>query len=376
MHFIINKEVLLNSLLIASKALPSNTNVVVNRSLVCIKIQAKNNTLTLIANSSEIAILTVVKDDSLLIKEENTIVAPGKSLIEMIRKIDDILVELLLLENQLLIKSHNLEYKLNLFNVEDYPEVEFLEVGNKIIFNASVIKNSSKEVGFSAATIDKRPLYQGINFKYNNGILVNSATDGFRLSTKNTPLNLAVASLDFTIPSKSIDELARLLDYYNEDIEVFVDRNSVLFKFQNTMFRTRLLEGVFPDIAKIIPTNFNFELYFLREDILRAIDRVSITSTKDNGSRLNQVDFKVRLDKVVELSAINEAGSSKQEVIPSREIVAKQIEMLLNLKYLSDALRSLAGQEIVVCFVDVRRPIVIKDVNNDDLLHIIIPLTN
>lgn len=373
MNIKINREILINNLLIVSKAL--STNVIINRNLSGIKMEAKNKTLTLIANSGDIAIKQIVSDPSLIITKEDTILVPGKSIIEMIKKIDEPTVELYMSENQLLIKSNSLEYKLNLFKIEDFPEVEFFDSGNSFTLNSNTIKNISKEVGFSAAVTDKRPHFQGVHFLYDNMKLRTTATDSFRLSTKTLNIDFGSKKMEFIIPSKAIDELSRILDYHSDDVSMVVKTNVVIFKHHNTLFRTRLLEGQFPDILRIIPSAFTLEIPFNKEELIRAIDKVSITSSKDNNSKMNQLQFKLRLDKIVELTAINDTGSSKQEVNPCGEIDSKPFEMLLNLKYLLDAVKSLSGVEIKICIVDTRKPIVIKDITDLQIIHVILPLT-
>jgi len=375
MYFTIDKESLLNGLNIVSKALISTS--IINRSLSGIKISASNSELVLITNSGDIAIKNTVKSDKLVIKEEGSVVLPGKVFIEMIRKIDFSNIEISLVDTKVNIKSGSLAYNLSTFDLEDYPSVDFLDFGNKISFSAKILKEITKEVVFAAATNDnKKPILQGVNFKYNNAsqTLVNRSTDSFRLAMKTTKELVFENSFEFTLAAKTLDDLSRVLDYYEGDLELYVHNNKVLFKFENTLFQSRLLDGDYPETDRIIPKEFKLEIPFVKDDILRAIDEVSVTSSKDNNSKLNHISFKLRLDNVMEISANNETGTSRKELSPSGDFVFQPIEFKFNLKYLVDAIRSINSNEVKLCYFEQRKPIVIKSSTNDNLIHLIIPL--
>ena len=48
------------------------------------------------------------------------------------------------------------------------------------------------------------------------------------------------------IPGKSLTELSKILEDNDELTEVVVTENQILFKFGNTLFFSRLLDGKYP----------------------------------------------------------------------------------------------------------------------------------
>lgn len=125
MNFQINRNILLNNLLIAQRGLPNKTPLPV---LNAIKIEVNPDHLILTTSNSDLAIQVLVDDESLKVIQTGKIAIPGKFLIEIVRKIDSNLIEFSLVDNKVVtIKADRSEFNLRLMDVLDYPEVDFLE---------------------------------------------------------------------------------------------------------------------------------------------------------------------------------------------------------------------------------------------------------
>ncbi len=140
-------------------------------------------------------------------------------------------------------------------------------------------------------------------------------------------------------------------------------------------FQTRLLEGTYPDTFKIIPTSFPTIISFNKEDLLNAVDRVSLLSPRDREYNYNIIKLTLRPDQVVEISSTNnEIGDAKEEVIPTADVVGGTISIAFSSKYLNEALKVFKSSEITLNFAGDIRPFVIKGNNDPDLLHLILPV--
>ena len=125
MNFQINRNILLNNLLIAQRGLPNKTPLPV---LNAIKIEVNPDHLILTTSNSDLAIQVLVDDESLKVIQTGKIAIPGKFLIEIVRKIDSNLIEFSLVDNKVVtIKADRSEFNLRLMDVLDYPEVDFLD---------------------------------------------------------------------------------------------------------------------------------------------------------------------------------------------------------------------------------------------------------
>ena len=147
------------------------------------------------------------------------------------------------------------------------------------------------QVAFSAATEMSRPVLTGVMVTADDAEMVLSAADGYRLSVRR--LNLGVdgsagTALSLLIPAKTVIELARLLVSDQVRLEISVNEGSsqVLFRVeaptggQVTVIGTRLLEGVFPDLERVIPNDSATEVVASRAELMTAI-RIANLFVKD-----------------------------------------------------------------------------------------------
>jgi len=373
MTFTIDRDTLLNNLTILQKGLPNKTPLPI---LTAIKFDVNEDHLLLTSSNTDIAIQVFVEDKSLNVVKAGKVAIPGRYLIEIVRKVNAQKVEFQLVDdNLIIIRADRSEFKLKLMDVEDYPEIDFLDLDQPVVLDSQLIKTIIKETNYATATNEKRPILTGVNFKYNNDNLYTVATDSYRLSQKNIKLRTHSKTFDIVIPSKSLDELSKILDNVHEDIELYINPNKVLFKMNNILFQTRLLEGTYPDTQRIIPQEFPVVIPFNKEELLQAVERVSLLSPKDKDTNYNIIKLNLRPDHVVEISSTNnEIGDALEEIIPSGTVTGPIIKIAFSSKYLVEALKSFSSSEITLNFAGEVKPFVIKGNPDQDLLHLILPV--
>ncbi|HHT99485.1 MAG TPA: DNA polymerase III subunit beta [Acholeplasma sp.] len=373
MTFTIDRDTLLNNLTILQKGLPNKTPLPI---LTAIKFDVNEDHLLLTSSNTDIAIQVFVDDKSLNVVKAGKVAIPGRYLIEIVRKVNAQKVEFQLVDdNLIIIRADRSEFKLKLMDVEDYPEIDFLDLDQPVVLDSQLIKTIIKETNYATATNEKRPILTGVNFKYNNDNLYTVATDSYRLSQKNIKLRTHSKTFDIVIPSKSLDELSKILDTVHEDIELYINPNKVLFKMNNILFQTRLLEGTYPDTQRIIPQEFPVVIPFNKEELLQAVERVSLLSPKDKDTNYNIIKLNLRPDHVVEISSTNnEIGDALEEIIPSGTVTGPIIKIAFSSKYLVEALKSFSSSEITLNFAGEVKPFVIKGNLDQDLLHLILPV--
>ncbi len=373
MIFNIDRDVLLNQLLTIQKGLPSKTPLPI---LYAIKFEVNEDHLVLTSSNTDVAIQVLIDDASISIKQTGKVAIPGRYLIEIMRKISSQRVEFAMIEDRLVvIKADRSEFKLRLMDVEDYPEIDFLDLDDPIVLDSQLLKTIIKETNFATAVSEKRPILTGVNFKYRDNLLYCVATDSYRLSQKNVKLRTHSKEFDIVIPNKSLDELSKILDSSNDDIELYINPNKVLFKIKNTLFQTRLLEGTYPDTMRIIPTEFPVSIPFNKEELLQAVERVSLLSPRDRETNYNIIKLNLREDHIVEMSSTNsEVGDALEEIIPSSDVIGPVIKIAFSSRYLVDALKSFSSNEIVIQFAGEVKPFVIKGNLDQELLHLILPV--
>lgn len=373
MNFSIDREILLDNLNLISRGLPVKTAMPV---LNGIKLELTESDLFLTSSNSDLSIQIIINDPSLIIEQRGSIVIPGKFFIEIIRKINSKKINISLIEDKIaVIKAERSEFKLNLFDVFNYPNIDFVALDKPLTFDAKIIKQFIKETSYAASQSEKRPILTGVNLKYDQDKFTAIATDSFRLSQKIIYFQDLFDDFNLVIPNKCLDELSKTLDNYNEKVEIYFNNIKVLFKFKNILFQSRLLDGAYPDTSRLIPAEFPIITKFNKEDLISAIERVSLLSPKDKDNNYNVVRFCIREDQIIEISSTNaEIGTATEEILPCDPLVGSSLRIAFSSKYILDALRSFTSNEITLSFTGEVRPFILQGDNDLNLTHLILPI--
>lgn len=374
MTFSINRDTLLNNLIIMQKGLPNRTPLPI---LTNIKFEVRQDHIILTTSNHDIAIQLMVDGEDLSINKTGIITIPGKYLIDIVRKVTSNRMEFTLIEDRIIvIKADRSEFKLRLMDASDYPEVDFLDgTTEPLIIDSELLKTIIRETSYASALSEKRPILTGVNFKYSDNNLYVVATDSYRLSQKELKLRSKSEDFDITIPSKSLDELSKILDNATSDVNMYISPNKVLFKIDNILFQTRLLEGNYPNTARIIPTEFPVSIPFNKETLLSAVERVSLLSPKDKETNYNIIKLQLNKDQSVEIHSTNsEVGDANEVILPSADVKGSVINIAFSSRYLVEALKSFNSTEIVINFAGEVKPFVMKGNDDENLLHLILPV--
>ena len=371
MRIQVNKDKLLYHLLIAQKALSSKTP---NPALQGIKLEVKDGTMVLTTSNSDISIRVQLEDNGLEVEKEGTFLVPGKYFIEIVRKLDGQTVSLTEGEDNLLrIEADHSDITLNLLDLEDYPELHFKEKEDFLKIKVRTLKTIIRQTAFATSSIENRPILTGVNFTIDGEELEGVATDSYRLSQKKISLEESYDPMNVVIPGKSLEELMKILEDNQEEVEVHFDQNRVLFKYNNVLFLSRLLEGNYPETGKLIPQEYPVQIKFNKEQLITSIERASLLSSRDGQNAI--VKLNVRQDNVVEISSNSpEIGRVLEEIHPVDEIVGSPIKIAFSSKYVLEALKVFNSSEIIVKFTGEIRPFVMTGEYDEDMLQLVLPV--
>lgn len=371
MNFIINREKLIENLNTLQKAIPSKTSMPV---LLGIKVDVYQDKIIMITSNNEMSIKTEIIDSSVEIKEVGNFIIPGSYFINIIKKLDSKTIEMELIENTIVIKSNRSEFKLNSLSYDDYPNIEFIE-GNSFLMSSKMLKNIIKVTNYSTSLSERRPVLTGVNLNNVNNNLNCVSTDSFRLSKYNVELEEKIEDFNITIPSKTLSDIEKIIDNYQGNIKISIDKSKILFNLDNIMYQSVLLEGNYPDVSNLIPKDFPIVIKFNKEELLGALDRVSLLSPKEKDNNINIIKFSLKKNQVVEISSTDdEIGKATEEIIPTDTVIGSQININFSSKYLLDALKSFVSNEITISFTGDTRPFVIKGEYDGNLVHMILPV--
>ncbi|MDD3122192.1 MAG: DNA polymerase III subunit beta [Candidatus Izemoplasmatales bacterium] len=371
MNFTILTEVLLNNLLIAQKALSTRTPAPY---LQGIKLEVYSKEIIMVTSNSDISIKLSIKDESLEVLEAGEVLIPGKFFVDIIRKLSGEKTKLTTSENNILrIEAGNSDVTLNLLNVEDYPELDFVMNDTPIKLDSKVMRAIIRQTTFATSAIENRPILTGVNIRVEGEKLVAIATDSFRLSQKMIDIPKNFENMNVVIPGKSLDELSKILELNLDEILVHLDHKSILFEYGNVLFQSRLLDGNFPETSRLIPVEFPIIIKFKKDDLFVAIDRASLLSQKDGSTSI--VKLHLRNDNLVEITSNSpEIGKVTEEVYPIEKAIGIPIKIAFSSRYFMDALKTFNSDEVYVKFTGEIRPFVIEGDDDLGLIQLILPV--
>ena len=370
MKFSIKKDILLNSLNKVSKALSSKNLIPV---LSGIKFNLTNNGLFLSASDNDISIESFIdKKDLEEINEVGSTVIQGKYVLEIIRKLEGRIVSFELLDNiKVLISCGKSEFNLNCMDANEFPNLNLEEQKEPIILRKTEFKNLINKTSFAVSTQETRPILTGINFVIKEDKLECISTDSYRLAKKSVTLPTKITEeVNVIIPGKNLIELTKIIEEEDDDIQMHIFSNKVLFKFDNTLFQTRVLSGTFPDVNRLIPDSFEVEIKVNASEFYNVIDRAALlTSEKDK----NIVKFECENNEVIISSNSPEIGKVEEEIDVEKNN-DNNIKIAFSSKYMMDALRTIESKDVILCFNTDIKPIIIKDAKDKTLLQLILPI--
>ncbi len=376
MNITIDREILIENLNIISKGLPNKSPMPI---LTGIKLDATDTDLFLTSSNSDISVEVDINDSSLKIESSGSTVVPGRFFIDIIRKINSKYVNLFLSDDKILvIKADRGEFKLHIMDPLDYPKIDFVALENPLELHSDVLKEIVKTTVFATSTSEKKPILTGVNFNSNNNRIIVTATDSFRLAQKVVEIG-EYKDFNITIPAKSLDELSKAVDSYDGNINFYFSNNKLLAQYKNVMFQTRLLDGNYPETARLVNDSFNNVVKFNKDELIEAVERVSLLSPRDK-DRKNEITYSIiklniKMDRTVEISTnyIN-IGDAREEIIPTYIEVTNPIMIGFSSRYLIEALRSFNSTEISLNLKGEIRPFIVKGEKDYNLTQLILPV--
>ncbi|MGJ9459196.1 DNA polymerase III subunit beta [Oceanobacillus sp. CF4.6] len=375
MKFIIQRDQLIAGVQDVMKAISSRTVIPI---LTGMKIEAKQHGITLTGSDSDISIESYIpaEEDGVVHVEqieEGTIILQAKYFPDIVRKLPEKTVEIEVDANlKVTIRSGKAEFNLNGQDAEEYPHLPKLETENSFEMSIELLKSMIKQTVFAVSTMETRPILTGVNLKLANNVLSFTATDSHRLAKREIPVT--DANIEFqqvVVPGKSLNELYKILDDSEETVEISVTNNQILFRTKHLNFLSRLLDGNYPETSRLIPEQSKTKLQVKTKELLSTIDRASLLAKEE---RNNVVRLFTQGDSVIEISSNSPEVGTVVEEISVELIEGEELKISFSSKYMIDALKAIEYDDVTIEFTGAMRPFVIRPLNDDSILQLILPV--
>ena len=374
MKFEIMRDWLLEGLNDVMKAISQK---VANPILTGVKMDVNEKGLTMTGSDSDITICTFIpveQDGEQIIRviEPGSIILQAKVFSEIVRKLptNDVIMEV---ENmQTHIQSGKSEFHLIGSNSDEYPVLPNVKDEYRFSLPSDLMKSIIKETVFAVSQQETRPILTGVHWETDEEKLVCVATDSHRLARREiVPEMMPESPFSVVIPGKSLQELNKILPDNTDLVEIVIADQQVLFKSRNVLFYSRLLEGNYPDTSRLIPAEYKTTVQVNGRKLLQAIDRASLLARED---RNNIVRFSAEGGNTIEVSSNSPEIGKVEELIEAIDVNGEDLKISFSAKYMMDALKAIEGQDIAIHFTGAMRPFILKSMESDAILQLILPV--
>ena len=342
--------------------------------LANVLLRADKDSLSLTTTDMDLEIVETV---AAKVQTPGATTVPAHTLYDIVRKLpDDASVEISSGANDttLNVKAGKSVFRLGCLPTEDFPK---MGAGDKypcsFAIPASDLRMLIDRTRFAISTEETRYYLNGIylHASESDGVAVLRAvaTDGHRLALFDMPLpDGAKAMPGIIIPRKAVGEVRKLIEEAGADITLSVSETRMQFSFDHVALTTKLIDGTFPDYARVIPKNNDKFLEVDPAILGRAVDRVSTISSEKSRS------VKLTLGgKTMTLSANSADSGSATEEIEIR-FNAGPMEIGFNSAYLMDVAKQIEGEGCRMSLSDPASPTIIQDVSDTSSLYVLMPM--
>lgn len=377
MKFTINRPAFISQLNNVLRAISSKTTIPI---LTGLKMVVDKERIVLTGSNSDITIESVIDahnaDYDLTVEDPGAIVLPARFFSEIVKKLPDQQVTIEVTSGfQTDITSGTAKFQINGQDAENFPHLPEVETDKTITLPNDVLKEVIRQTVIAVSKQESRPILAGIHITLHDGILTAVATDSHRLAQRKVALENVDNDIDFDviIPGKSMNELSGMISDVDEDVQVQVTENQILFIFGNTHFYSRLLEGNYPETSQLIPNTADTTVELEAGTFLASIDRASLLSHE---SRNDVVKLTIKpAEKRVRISSDSPDIGTVEEEVATTSLEGADLEISFNPNYMKDALRSFGQTTVKISFTSPLRPFtLVPTEDGENFVHLITPV--
>ena len=363
MKLICSKSNLLHGVNIVSKAVPTRTTMAI---LECILINASANEIKLTANDMELGIETKIEGE---IAERGVIALDAKIFSEIVRKLPDSDV---VIETDASFKT-TITCEKAKFNIvgksgDDFSYIPYIERNEAITLSQFTLKEVIRQTIFSIADNDNNKLMTGELFEIEENHLKVVSLDGHRISIRNIELKNNYEHKKVVVPGKTLQEVSKILPgSAEEDVNMFLTDNHIVFEFDDTTVVSRLIEGEYFKIEQMLSSDYETKVKINKRELLDCIDRATLL-VKEGDKKPIIMNV---TDGNMELKINSFIGSMNEDIDIVKE--GKDILIGFNPKFFIDALRVIDEEEVSLYMVNPKAPCFIKD-DEGKFIYLILPV--
>ena len=271
------------------------------------------------------------------------------------------------------LKTPSTEMDLKSLDAEQYPRIKEINNQEAISLDTKDLIQALNETVVSVSKQESRPILTGVHLRFTDTHFIVEATDSHILSQKRLPKpENAPTDLDLVLPSLAVKQLQQLT---NDKLFFTYDDSSAIFTSEDTTLTTRLIEGNYPDVDRLLGGHYTRKTVMDRAELHDTVKRAQIVlSNSEQGRAQLDTNGVATLtaktpDNVANLS---ETLTTFTETLDNEE--PQEFTICFNPSYMVKLLATLKSDLVNIDFMGPIRPMHITPQEDDSLIHLLTPI--
>ncbi len=334
MKFIINKEQLLTplqqivSVIEKRQTMPILSNVLIN---------ASEDSVILTGTDLEIQIIAKI---NLHPEEPGSITVSARKFLDICRLFpNDAEIICELQDDKVKVLSGRGRFSLTTLPAENYPDFSESEFEDQFLINAGKLKKALDKTLFCMANQDVRYYLNGLLLNVSNSRIKLVASDGHRLSLYDDDIGQATGyETRIILPRKGIQELSRLLDDPDAELNIQFSNNNIRIFYKDLVFSAKLVDAKYPDFGRVFDQPFYNSILIQKQILKDALTRVAVLANE----KIKGVTLDIS-ENLLKISTHNpEHDEAEEELVMQYQ--GEELSISFNSQYLLDAISNLDSE--------------------------------
>ncbi len=256
---------------------------------------------------------------------------------------------------------------------QDFPVMASSEYASTFEAPAATLRRLFDKSKFAISTEETRYYLNGVYMHVADSeegrMLRCVATDGHRLARIDAALPEGAEGMPGVIvPRKAVNELRKLLEDDEAQIEVSVSDTKIRFATPGITLTSKVIDGTFPDYTRVIPQNNQRRLEVDAADFAKAVDRVATVSSE----RSRAVKLQLDEDRLILSVNAPDAGNAEEELVVAYS--DERLEIGFNAKYLLEIANQVDRENAVFLFNSSGDPTLMREGTDTSAVYVVMPM--